>query len=521
MQCVAFIIFLLPSFHDFTNPRFTLHFVPAAMPARHHNMHGRGGGGAKATGPARSGGRRKDPTFRVSAEVCEMKHNGWGVARVLDHAQRHEHDLEACVGDRIAIRPPTAQRFTLGLKITCFVKTNSQPRAREKWFATFAQPFTEEKSTQHWEPWQLQADVILPNTVYGQDHKTGWGLACWKCGHAKVSSQQVAQIKNTAVWTNTATLFGTKVDSKKVVNKFKKCITNTVRCAKCSASIGSLYHEKYFDGDTNELTTKSMFPCVKLTTQWAKKESSPLRHAMVITGESKFDVETLLATVPHSDEKHFAELGRVDSRVKKVLLQVKAFEQLADTKMQQVQKTSQENEKKLAAVQAWTAQRAQDGELRVCDICDDEVAASQGISCGGSHDVDAAATEVLAGESTPAIQSHFTCDDCLNSHILNEIDAGGNSDGCVYCPARSGSAEGSPCFKTPLSTKMIASHCLDSTFDAYNTYQLALRENDLQKRLEVTFEERVRRAAKKFAALSQLQKKVRIAARVLATIFVQ
>lgn len=385
-----------------------------------------------------------------------------------------------------------------------------------------AQLFKEDKSLVKWEPWQLDAK-LLPNTVYGADHQTGWGLACWKCGHAKVSSEQIAQIKNTAVWTNTHQLFGVKVDPKEDYNRYKRCNTFKVRCARCEASIGSLYEAPYFDGCTGQLTTKTMFPCVKVITVWSMKETGRQRHATVTTGDSKFVVEDILATIAQSDESRYIAGDRIDSTLKKAVLQAKAHEKLAATKMREVAQAAKDAQQKLARVEAWRQKRAQSGQLRACCICDDEVPVEEGVSCGGwvetepqvpAQDVPQPAASggcAAAGAAPkpgPTVLCHFTCDDCLESHTMTEVQREEHGDGYIYCPGRSESSEGSRCFTDRLTNKMLAMHCSEATFEAYQKSILALREKRLATEMEMSFADRVKQEAAKLAKLSKLQKKV-------------
>ena len=449
------------------------------------------------------------------ARVCRVDgRSRWGTAEVLEHAQRPELDLHASVGDKISLQPRSAKTLRVGQKIRCFVAKHTG-QGDEQWFARSAWPFDEEKSQRAWGAWQV--GMPLPNTVHGADHGTGWGLACWKCGHAKVPAEQFHQIKNASVWTNTDRLAGTKLHHEKVHNRYKRCDTQNVLCALCSASIGSLYKEPYYDDDTKALTTSKTFPCVKLTTAWTRKESGTQRYAMVVTGPSKFEVEDILAAIPQATtDNPLPARGRMDAATKKIVLQQQAHQAHAARQEDIARRALHDSKRAEARVEVLKQKLAQEGvRLQECCVCEDEVPICDGACCGGwiSEPAEGATPALQAAggtPETPGATAHFTCSSCLDEHLRNEAEPDKMSDdqGRVYCPGRSESGEKSECFGTPLKKKLLAKHCSEEAFEAYDMKLMSLRERACVQQLELSFEERVKKEAAKWAKLSKMQKEV-------------
>ena len=269
---------------------------------------------------------KKSSSPRVEAEVTHVRRNGWGEASVTRNASTYDKTMVVRVGHTIAIPKKRMQGVKVGTLVSCRVKRNDRGPGHPRWFAIQATRATPEKSDIVWEPWQVDG-ILLPNTQRGSQHQIGgacqWGLACWKCGHAKVDARQIHQIKNSAVWTNTGDLDGTELDAEIGWNKHKKCHVQKLCCSKCKRSLGSYYAEPYYDSETKALTTYKVFPCVKLTTMWSK-QGQIKRCAMVVTGPSESEVQDVLAQIPRDGGAEYAEFGRLDEFSKRLIMQGQA-----------------------------------------------------------------------------------------------------------------------------------------------------------------------------------------------------
>eukprot|EP00750_Incisomonas_marina_P002171 INCI12127.1.p1 GENE.INCI12127.1~~INCI12127.1.p1 ORF type:complete len:505 (-),score=76.75 INCI12127.1:1146-2660(-) len=470
----------------------------------------------------------------VRAKIDTMQRNGRARATVL--ARAFHNGLRALAGDKVLIANTLLLGFSEGDEVYCSVKENSQQRREtdEKWFALKMRPVKEVKSSIEWSDWQV--GFPLPNTVHGSNHAPGptpWGLACWKCGSAKVDGTQVHQIKNSAVWTNIAQLAGTFVEPKEVDNRYKKCLVQNVRCCKCKSSLGTLYKKPYFDSDTQRLTVTKVFPCVKLTTAWEEKESGLPRFAMVVTGPSKEAVEQTLQRVPCSQEPLRGNNRRIDSYTQQLLSQVDAHAQLAARREAETQLAKQEKQQAELKFETIQAECKDQFERRTCCICDDVVALSLGLECGGpldpklqhiSRDVNGGGG--AGGEEPPSdgnapppqeVQSgahfHFICQSCLEQYVCRKLqeplDALAGEDGQIFCPGRVMSHPSSQCYATPLPRKSILKFCTESTFEAYLDKIVEMRGEPRMKEFEKSFDERVKREAKLIATLSEEEKEAR------------
>ena len=275
---------------------------------------------------ATRGRNRNDDLLKLDAVIVRVDRNGWGTADVTKPATHTATQQHARPGDTIAISSRSMKKDNLKLQdpVHCFVVKNK--RGRQQWFAVTAGRSSQEKPDVLWEAWQVFDGITLPNTEPFSDHQTAgcqWGLACWKCGSAKVTADQIHQIKNSSVWTNTDKLLGTYLDPKREYNKFKRCHTQSVRCSTCKRSLGSHYAAPYYDSDTKTLTKTKVFPCVKLTTLWAKQGLFS-RCAMVLTGPSQFEVEDALANIPCVDGECYAGLGRLTEDTKRWIGKINA-----------------------------------------------------------------------------------------------------------------------------------------------------------------------------------------------------
>jgi len=172
-----------------------------------------------------------------------------------------------------------------------------------------------------WEGINLNTE--LPNTERNSKHE-GLMIGCFKCGACVAQGTEVYEVKNNAIWTQVCT--NMILDSKISYNDCKKTNVQSVFCRYCNNTIGSYYHEQYFDSETQEMTTKDYFPCVMITYRRKNKGNVPVNQTVLLGDDDSIGlcIANLTKTEDFDQEFHKI-LGnvRVDTRTHDAILYAK------------------------------------------------------------------------------------------------------------------------------------------------------------------------------------------------------